>query len=331
MLANESKYRETLHAVIDEIAAARARALGSVNSEVIHLYWNIGSVLNAHNEWGSKVVESFSHDIRTAYPGIKGYSPRNLKYMMKFAREFSAELCSSCCTIPWGHILLLLDKTEPGVTREWYAAKIVEHGWSRAVLDHQIDMHLYEHQGQATKITNFDRMLPQVDSELTQQALKDPYVFDFITTREGKDERDIEDEMVENISKLLLELGTGFAFMGRQYHLVVGNEDFYIDLLFYNVLLHRYFVVELKNVPFQPEFVGKLGFYTTAIDGELKGELDGPTIGLLLCKTKNNVVAEYSLGSVNVPIGVSEYRVGDELPAEYENILPSPEDLMSRI
>lgn len=331
MLVNDSAYRELLGRVVEQIGDSRARALASVNSELVLLYWKVGAALNEHATWGSKAIPTLSHDIRVAFPGIKGFSPRNLRYMQKFAREFSEELCSNCCTIPWGHIMLLLDKTEPGERREWYVRQTLLSGWSRSTLDHHLATRLYERQELPEKVTNFDRMLPPADSEMTRQALKDPYVFDFITTREGQDERDIEEQMVTNVSKLLLELGTGFAFMGRRYHLVVGGEDFYIDLLFYNVRLHRYVVVELKNVDFKPEFLGKLSFYTAAIDGELKTEGDNPTIGLLLCKTKNDVVAEYSLGNIAAPIGVSEYRVGDELPEEYENILPSPRDLMSRI
>lgn len=331
MLSNESEYRDVLKSFIDEIALARARALSSVNSEIVMLYWRIGNALNAHNEWGSKIVESFSRDIRAAYPGIKGYSPRNIKYMMRFAREFPEELCSSCCTIPWGHIILLIDKTEPGDRREWYLSAAIENGWSRAVLDHQIDLHLYERQQIAGKVTNFERTLPAPDSELAQQILKDPYIFDFITAKQSAKEHDIEEQMVSNVTKLLLELGTGFAFMGRQYHLSVGNEDFYIDLLFYNTKLRCYVVIELKNEKFKPEFTGQLGFYVAAVDGEVAGEYDNPTVGLLLCKSKDDAVAEYSLRNVDAPIGVSEYRLGDELPPEYENILPSPEDLMSRI
>ena len=331
MLVNNNSYKEALNNIISEINKSRAEAQRSVNSELIKLYWNIGKNLSENNDWGAKIIDSLSHDIRAEFPGIKGFSPRNLKYMQKFAREFSYDLCNSCCTIPWGHIVLLLNKTEKGREREWYLSETLTNGWSRAALEHQVDLKLYERQAIGNKVTNFEHHLPAPDSDLSQQALKDPYVFDFTTTRQGKDERDLEDEMMNNVSKLLLELGTGFAFLGRQFHLVVGGEDFYVDLLFYNVPLHRYVVVELKNSEFKPEFAGKLGFYTSAIDGELTGEGDNPTIGLLLCKSKNNVVAKYSLNTISAPIGVSEYKVQDELPKEYENILPSPEDLITRI
>lgn len=298
---------------------------------MVRMYWLIGNEINERSEWGNKFIDTLSRDIRSAFPGIKGFSTRSLKYMAKFAREVDSELCNSYCTIPWGHIVKLLDRTKPGDEREWYRNAIVENGWSQVVLDHQIDLKLYERQALAGKVTNFTRTLPAPDSELAQQALKDPYIFDFITAKQGYREHDIEGQMVSNATKLLLELGTGFALVGRQYHLVVGHTDFYIDLLFYNIKLHCYFVVELKNDDFKPEFAGKLSFYISAVDGELAGEGDNPTIGLLLCKSKDNVVAEYSLQNVDAPIGVSEYRLGDALPEGYAKYLPTPEDLQARI
>ena len=298
---------------------------------MVRMYWLVGKEIDERAEWGSKFIDTLSRDIRAAFPGIRGFSVRSLKYMAKFAREVDPELCNSYCTIPWGHIVKLLDKTKPGEEREWYRQAIVENGWSQIVLDHQIDLKLYERQALAGKVTNFTRTLPAPDSELVQQAFKDPYIFDFITAKQGQQEHDIEEQMVANVTQLLPELGTGFAFMGRQYHLVVGGEDFYIDLLFYNTKLRCYVVIELKNAPFQPEYAGKLGFYVAAVDGELAGEADNPPIGLLLCKTKNDVVAEYSLQSISEPIGVSEYRLGDALPEGYEGILPSPEDLQARL
>lgn len=331
MLMNTNDYKDTLHRVIDIVNQSRTNAVQRASAEMVHMYWLIGRVINDHSEWGNKFIDTLSHDIRAAFPGIKGFSVRSLKYMAKFAREVDPQLCNSYCTIPWGHIVKLLDKTEPGEKREWYRQAIVENGWSQIVLDHQIDLNLYERQALAGKVTNFSRTLPEPDSELAQQALKDPYIFDFITARQDMQEHDIEEQMMANVTKLLLELGTGFSFVGRQYHLVVGDSDFYIDLLFYNIKLHCYMVVELKNVPFQPEFAGKLGFYVEAVDGELAGEGDGPTIGLLLCKSKDDVVAEYSLQSIDEPIGISEYRLGDTLPEGYGGILPTPEDLAARL
>jgi predicted nuclease of restriction endonuclease-like (RecB) superfamily len=331
MLANSNEYMDVLERAKREIAESRQRAVTSANAELVLLYWRIGALVNERSEWGSGFVESLSRDIRAAFPGLKGFSVRSLKYMAKFAREVNLELCNSCCTIPWGHITQLLDKTKPGPAREWYVDATIENGWSRAVLVHQIESKLYERQVLAGKVDNFKRTLPAPESELAQQALKDPYIFDFITARQGAVEREVEERMMENLTGLLLELGTGFAFMGRQHHLVVGGQDFYIDLLFYNVKLRSYIVVELKNAPFKPEFVGKLNFYLSAVDDLLCGEHDNPSIGLLLCKTKNNVVAEYSLRDVEKPIGVSEYRLADVLPEGFAGLLPSAEDIEKRL
>lgn len=331
MLMNNEEYKDAFNHIVLIVNQARANAVQKASSEMVRMYWLIGNEVVARSEWGNKFIDTLSQDIRSAFPGIKGFSVRSLKYMAKFAREVDSELCNGYCTIPWGHIVKLLDKTEPGARREWYRNAIVENGWSQAVLDHQIDLKLYERQALAGKATNFTRTLPAPESELAQQVLKDPYVFDFITAKQGLKEHDIEEQMVSNVTKLLLELGTGFAFMGRQYHLTVGQEDFYIDLLFYNVKLRSYVVVELKNEKFKPEFTGQLSFYVAAVDGELANEGDNPTIGLLLCKEKDNVVAEYSLRDIAAPIGVSGYRLGDVLPEQYLEYLPTPEDLQARI
>lgn len=331
MLMNSHDYQDALKHIVDIVNQSRANAVQKASAEMVRMYWLIGNELVQRSEWGNRFIDSLSKDIRAAFPGIRGFSVRSLKYMAKFAREVDSELCSNCCTIPWGHIMLLLDKTEPGDSREWYLNAARENGWSRAVLNHQIDLKLYERQVMAGKVSNFTRTLPSPDSELIQQALKDPYIFDFITTKQGLHEHDIEEQMVSNVTNLLLELGTGFAFMGRQYHLNVGSEDFYIDLLFYNTQLRCYVVIELKNEKFKPEFTGQLSFYVAAVDNELAGKFDNPTIGLLLCKEKDNVVAEYSLRDIDAPIGVSEYRFGDILPEQYSNYLPTPEDLQARI
>lgn len=331
MLANSDEYMDVLERAKREIAESRQRAVTSTNAELVFLYWRIGTLVNERSEWGNGFVESLSKDIRAAFPGLKGFSVRSLKYMAKFAREVNLELCNSCCTIPWGHIAQLLDKTKPGPEREWYVNATIENGWSRAVLVHQIESKLYERQVLAGKVDNFERTLPAPESELAQQALKDPYIFDFITARQGAVEHEVEERMMENLTGLLLELGTGFAFMGRRYHLVAGGQDFYIDLLFYNVKLRSYIVVELKNAPFKPEVVGKLNFYLSAVDDLLCSEHDNPSIGLLLCKTKDNVVAEYSLRDVEKPIGVSEYRLADVLPEGFADLLPSAEDIEKRL
>ena len=256
-----------------------------------------------------------------------------MKYMAKFAeiypdREFVQQVVAQ---IPWGHNIVLLDKVADMDERKWYIKKSAENGWSRNVLVHQIESNLYQRQVLADKVTNFDHRLPSPQSELAAQTMKDPYVFDFISFREDMLERDIEQALVRDVTKLLLELGTGFAFLGNQYHLNVGGDDFYIDLLFYNLNLRCYVVIELKTGDFKPEYAGQLNFYLSAVDGILKKEQDNPSIGLLLCKSKNNVVAEYSLKDISKPIGVSEYKITSSLPDDLEKQLPSVEDIQKRI
>ena len=233
--------------------------------------------------------------------------------------------------IPWGHNVVLLDKVADAEERNWYIEACRKNGWSRNVLVHQIESGLYQRQALAEKISNFERRLPSPQSELAVQTMKDPYIFDFIPFKEDMVERDIERALVQDVTKLLLELGTGFAFLGNQYHLNVGGDDFYIDLLFYNLNLRCYVVIELKTGEFKPEYAGQLNFYLSAVDGILKKDADNPSIGLLLCKSKNNLVAEYSLKDMSKPIGVSEYKVTSTLPEELERQLPSVEDLQKRI
>ena len=277
--------------------------------------------------------DNLSYDIQIAFPGRNGYSVRNLKYMAKFSatysdREFVQQVVAQ---IPWGHNIVLLDKISDIDERKWYIKKSVENGWSRNVLIHQIESNMYQRQVLTDKVTNFENRLLSPQSELAIQTMKDPYVFDFIPFREDMLERDIEQALVWDVTKLLLELGTGFAFLGNQYHLNVGGDDFYIDLLFYNLNLRCYVVIELKTGDFKPEYAGQLNFYLSAVDGILKKEQDNPSIGLLLCKSKNNVVAEYSLKNFSKPIGVSEYKITSSLPGDLEKQLPSVEDIQKRI
>ena len=281
----------------------------------------------------NKFIDNLAVDIRIAFPESKGYSVRNLKYMAKFAetypdREFVQQVVAQ---IPWGHNIVLLDKITDMDERKWYIKKSAENGWSRNVLVHQIESKLYQRQVLADKVTNFEHRLSSPQSELAVQTMKDPYVFDFIPFREDMLERDIEQALVRDVTKLLLELGTGFAFLGNQYHLNVGGDDFYIDLLFYNLNLRCYVVIELKTGDFKPEYAGQLNFYLSVVDGILKKEQDNPSIGLLLCKSKNNVVAEYSLKDISKPIGVSEYKITSSPPDDLEKQLPSVEDIQKRI
>ena len=267
--------------------------------------------------WGNKFIDNLATDIRISFPESKGYSVRNLKYMAKFAetypdREFVQTVSAQ---IPWSHNIAILEKVKDPQQRIWYIEKTAENGWSHNVLIHQIESDLYQRQVLADKVTNFEHRLPSPQSELAVQTMKAPYVFDFIPFREDMLERDIEQALVRDVTKLLLELGTGFAFLGNQYHLN----------------LRCYVVIELKTGDFKPEYAGQLNFYLSAVDGILKKEQDNPSIGLLLCKSKNNVVAEYSLKDISKPIGVSEYKITSSLPDDLEKQLPSVEDIQKRI
>ena len=313
--------------------AAQYRAAVQVNCELLRLYHAIGTVINAHKVWGSRFVENLAADIKLSFPEMKGYSVRNLKYMAKFAEAYSADefVQPPVAQIPWGHNVVLLDKVADKVERLWYAEQSRKNGWSRNVLVHQIESDLYQRQALAEKVSNFELRLPSPQSELAIQTMKDPYIFDFIPFKTDMLEREIEEALVKDVTKLLLELGTGFAFLGNQYHLNVGGDDFYIDLLFYNLNLRCYVVIELKTGEFKPEYAGQLNFYLSAVDGLLKQKQDNPSVGLLLCKSKNDLVAEYSLKDMSKPIGVSAYQVTSKLPEELEKQLPSVEDIQKRI
>ncbi len=333
MLMNQTDYLATIQEIKAEIQKAQYQATVKVNNELLLLYYHIGQAINRHKVWGNKFIENLSRDLRLEYPDAKGYSVRNLKYMAKFAetypdKEFVQQVVAQ---IPWGHNVVIMDKVLTEDERTWYLKECAENGWSRNVLVHQLESNLYARQATADKISNFENRLPAPQSELATQMMKDPYIFDFIPFKADMLERDIENAMVAEVTKLLLELGAGFAFLGNQYHLNVGGEDFYLDLLFYNLKLRCYVVIELKTGDFKPEYAGKLNFYLTAVDNILKTEQDAPTIGLLLCKGKNDLIAEYALQDINKPIGVSEYRITEDIPEKFRQQLPSIEDIKNRI
>ncbi len=332
MLMNNNEYIDLVQLVKREIRQAQYKATLNVNKELIMLYYCIGRLINEHKSWGSKFIDNLAADIKIAFPESKGYSVRNLKYMAKFAATYDEAFVQTVSAqIPWSHNIAILDKVKMPDQREWYIRKAVENGWSHSVLIHQIESGLYQRQAISDKISNFESRLPSLQSELAAQTMKDPYIFDFIPFKEDMVERDIEQALVKDITKLLLELGTGFAFLGNQYHINVGGDDFYIDLLFYNLNLRCYVVIELKSGEFKPDYAGQLNFYLSAVDGIKKSEHDNPTIGLLLCKSKNNVVAEYALKDMSKPIGVSEYRVTSDLPDNLSRQLPSIEDIQKHI
>ena len=333
MLINDNKYLSVIDNLKSEIQKSQYSAALAVNSELTMLYYRIGKVINEYKSWGNKFIDNLSRDLKIAFPNSTGYSVRNLKYMAKFAEEYpDAEFVQTVSAqIPWSHNVLIMEKIKAPEIREWYIRKTNENGWSHSVLTHQIESNLYERQALVSKVSNFEKLLPSAQSELALQTMKDPYVFDFIPFKEDMVERDVENALIKDVTKLLLELGTGFAFLGNQYHINVGGDDFYIDLLFYNLNLRSYVVIELKTGDFKPEYAGQLNFYLSAVDAQIKKPDDNATIGLLLCKSKNNLVAEYSLRDMNKPMGISEYRVSGELPEELKAQLPSIEDIQSRI
>lgn len=327
-------YAELLAEVKERVRTARVRAALAVNRELIVLYWQIGRGILERQQtegWGARVIDRLSEDLRQEFPEMKGFSPRSLKYMRALAEAWPDEAIVQqvVAQIPWGHNRILLDRVKEPSVRAWYVHAAIEHGWSRAVLDLQIESRLHERHGQA--ISNFARTLPEPQSDLAQQLLKDPYTFDFLTLHDGAVERDLERGLIEHLQAFMVELGVGFAFLGRQYHLAVGSEDYYLDLLFYHVRLHCYVVIELKMGPFKPEYAGKLNFYLSAVDDLLRRSGDEPTIGLLLCRGKDGLVVEYALRDIGKPIGVSDFQVTDVLPAELRGSLPTVEQLEAEL
>ncbi len=333
MLINNNEYLNLVQSIKSEIHNAQYKATLSANKELIMLYYNIGKIINEHKSWGNKFIDNLAADLRIAFPNVKGYSVRNLKYMSKFAATYqdSEFVQTVSAQIPWSHNIAILDKVKNSEQRTWYIKETIKNGWSRNVLIHQIESCLFERQVLAEKVSNFEKRLPTQQSELAIQTMKDPYIFDFISFSEDMVERDIEQALVKDVTKLLLELGTGFAFLGNQYHLSVGGDDFYIDLLFYNLNIRSYVVIELKTGEFKPEYAGQLNFYLSAVDNILKTDNDNSSIGLLLCKSKNALVAEYSLKDMSKPIGISEYTITGNLPESLSNQLPSIEDIQKHI
>ncbi len=329
-------YAAALAAIKSRIQRERLRVVLAANAAMVLLYWDIGQTILARQEsagWGAKVIDRLAADLREAFPEMKGFSPRNLKYMRAFAaawpeREFVQQAAAQ---IPWFHNCLLLDRVPDRPGREWYIKATIEQGWSRNLLAMQIRASARERHGKA--LTNFKATLPPADSDLAAQVFKDPYLFDFLGTADPRREREVEQALVDHIQRFLLELGTGFAFVGRQVPLEVGDQDFLVDLLFYHLKLRCYVVVELKAVPFEPAFVGQLNVYLSAADDLLRHPDDKPTIGLLLCREKNKLVVEYALRDLRKPIGVAgwETKIVEKLPKALAGSLPSVEEIEAEL
>jgi predicted nuclease of restriction endonuclease-like (RecB) superfamily len=329
-------YSDLLGSVAERVSTGHRRAVAAANSQLVATYWAIGrDILDRQDEegWGARVIDRLSSDLGDRFPDATGFSPRNLKYMRAFAAAWPHEAIvqAPLAQLPWYHHLALLTKLHDPGQRRWYASAAVEDGWSRAVLAHQIDTRLIDRSGKA--VTNFRASLPAPDSDLAQQATKDPYLFDFLATTETLRERDLERGLVDHVGAFLLELGQGFAFVGRQVRLEIGGDEFRCDLLFYHLRLRRYVVIELKAVDFEPAFLGQLGTYMAAIDDLVAAPEDGPTIGLLLCRSKNAVVAEYALRGYQSPIGVAEWATAltTSIPDDLASSLPTIAELEAEL
>ena len=327
-------YNHFLHDLKARIRAARTRAALAANRELVLLYWQIGRDILERQEregWGAKIIERLAKDLRVEFPDMKGFSPRNMLFMRAFAEVYTDETIVKqlVSQLPWGHVVRLIQKVKSPEEREWYIRKALEHGWSRDVLVMQIESRLFQRQGKA--INNFAATLPPLQSDLARQVLKDPYLFDFLSVGDEAHEREIERELVQHITRFLLELGAGFSYVGRQVHLEVEGEDFYIDLLFYHLKLRCYVVIELKATAFKPEYAGKLNFYLSAVDATMRHESDNPSIGLILCKDRKGLIAEYALKDISKPVGVSEYQLLSAIPENLKGSLPTIEELEAEL
>ena len=333
-ITHHTDYRQALAAIKQRIQTSQTHAVLAVNAELLNLYWDIGHQLDSwqrERAWGSAVVEQMARDLQASYPGMKGFSRTSLFAMRQFYAFFSPQfevVPQPVGQMPWGHVRTLLAKVKSVELVLQYAQACIEHGWSRTVLEWQIEQRFHERAGKT--VGNFAQTLPSPQSELVQQSLKDPYVFDFLTLSTQVVERDIENQLVAQITRFLLELGKGFAFLGRQYPLVVNGRDYFLDLLFYHARLKCYVVIELKAGEFKPEYIGKLNFYLSAVDDQLRGEGDQPTIGLILCKDKDKLDVEYALRDINKPMGVSSFITKD-IPLSVQSQLPTVQEIESEL
>lgn len=362
-ILKDNTYRIWIEDIKNKIRSSQIKAAISVNKELILFYWELGEMINQKlsiSNWGDKVLQNVSNDLKEEFPSMSGLSERNLKYCKYFYQFYSDEIRQQAVAqikepiniknqqivdslyeneklkvqqlvaqIPWGHNILIFTKLKTLRETLFYVQKTIENNWSRNVLGLQIESGLFAREGKS--ISNFKITLPEPLSDLAQQTLKDPYIFDFLQLSEKYREKDVENQLIRHVSKFLLELGKGFAFVGQQYLLKIEDNEYYLDLLFYHTRLKCYIVVELKNTKFQPEFTGKLNFYLSAVDELVKMPEDNPTIGLLLCKEKNNIEAEFALRDINKPIGVSEYQIIKQLPQNLKSSLPTIEEIESQL
>ena len=345
-LIKNKAYSNWLKELKQKVRLVQIKAAVKVNSELLRFYWELGLDIvdkQKNTKWGDGFLNQLSQDLSSTFPDMKGFSKRNLELIRKWYRFWSDStlIAKQLATqtesvhiipifqIPWWHNVVIITKIQNSDKALFYVNKTIQNNWSRSVLTHHIESDLFKREGKA--VTNFEATLPAPQSDLARETLKDPYNFDFLTLTEKHNEKELENALVNHVTKFLLELGAGFSYIGRQYNLEINGDEFFIDLLFYHVKLHCYVVVELKSVKFKPEFAGKLNFYISAVDGILKSERDNPTVGILICKSKNNTVVEYALKDVHKPIGVSEYIIIKNLPDEFKSSLPSIEEIEAEL
>jgi predicted nuclease of restriction endonuclease-like (RecB) superfamily len=330
LFPSDDRYIAFLSDLKTRIRHAQVKAALAVNQELVRLYWQIGKEILSNQQqegWGSKVIDRLAKDLKREFPDVKGFSRSNLKYMKAFAEAYPDEEISQQLAgqIPWFHNCVILEKVKDPQARLWYIRQTIANGWSRNVLVMQIESELYHRQGGA--ITNFERTLPKPQSDLAQQIIKSPYNFDFLTLHQEAQERDLERALVDHIRDFLLELGSGFSFVGSQYSIEIDGQEYRLDLLFYHFKLRCFVVIDLKMGEFQPEFSGKMNFYVSAVNKLLRHPDDQPTIGIILCKSKSKTVAELALQGMTQPIGVATHKTGKEIPEQLKGILPAVEQL----
>ncbi|MBP3475230.1 MAG: DUF1016 family protein [Lachnospiraceae bacterium] len=333
MLINNDEYMKVLDNILNCIKTSQYKVMLNANLALMHRNWIIGNYIQENSNWGQGFLKNLSRDIKANFPDVSGFSERNLRDMKKFASIFEEDDIDAygLAGITWYHHKALMGRVKSKDAYIWYVEKTIQNGWSHDMLEFQIDSNLYMRQVEKPKIQNFEGRLPDQQSELAIQTMKDPYIFDFVQFREGMIERDIETELVNNVKKFLIELGTGFAFVGEQFEVNVNGDEFFIDLLFYHYRLHCFVAIDLKTGKFTPDMAGKMNFYLSVLDDMVKSDLDNPSIGLILCRNENKLVAEYSLKDMSKPIGVSEYKLINDLPKELQNILPTSEDIETRV
>ena len=333
----DNDYLNFLDDIKNRLKTAQIRASLAVNKELIHFYWGIGKDLiekQRQFKWGTHVLEQFSHDLRKAFPEMQGFSVTNLKRMRLFAKEYPDLVISPQLVdqLPWGHIAVLMHQVKSRNQREWYTKNAIQYGWSRSILEMQVESDLFSRQGIAeTKLTNYHEHLPQPQSDLAREILKDPYHFDFLTISNEAHERDIENALIVHIKDFLIELGQGFAFVGSQVPLTFDDQEFFLDLLFWHLELRCFCVVELKSTKLKIGHTEQLGFYMSVVDDQLRKDGDNRTIGILLCKSKNKIVAEYALRNINAPIGISEYQLTKAVPEKLKTSLPSIQEIEAEL